>query len=80
MSKVTTQNVIKLVTHGDIVNLEDLKAFVQAVEDYKKENNINLDIFTWADFKQELVECSNSDCEGVCKTFDGTITWSAPEN
>ncbi len=80
MSSVRTQKVIQLVTHGEIVNLEDLKAFVQAVEDYKTENNIKLDIFTWADFNQELVECASTDCESVHKTFNGTISWTAPES
>lgn len=80
MSSVRTQKVIKLVTHGEIISLNDLKEFIQAVEDYKKEHDIKPDIYTWADFSQELRECSSTDCESVYKTFDGTLSWTAPES
>jgi len=80
MSSVRTQKVIKLVTHGELISLNDLKEFIQAVEDYKKEHDIKPDIYTWADFSQELRECSSTDCESVYKTFDGTLSWTAPES
>ena len=79
MSPVRTDKVIKLITHGNMVNKEELRDFIQAIDNYKKEADIDPLSFSWVDFTPTYETCPNSDCENSYQTLDGSMSWTAPQ-